>query len=288
MKVLVTSSTGLTGKAVVKGLARNGVEVRAMLHSSARASEMHALGAKETVIGEIELRRDLVRSMEGMDSVYYIAPTAREDEAEIGKMAIEAAKEAGIKRFIYQSVLHSIEPGLPHHRQILEVERALIDSGLEYSIVQPAPFMQNILNSKDALLNNKVFVQKFFINKESSNRINLIDVEDFGESVAEIVCNPRYIYSTLELCGPQNLSVTDILSSLEGVTGEKIDLRCISDEEIMNGMRAKGAAEYSVETLLEMFHHYNNGDFCGSLFISEAILRRKPTTFYDFLKREIK
>lgn len=287
MKVLVTSSTGLTGKAVVKGLARKGVEVRAMLHSSTKASEMLTLGAKETVIGEIELRKDLMQSMKGMDAVYYIAPTAREDEAEIGKMAIEAAKEAGIKRFIYQSVLHSIEPGLPHHCQKLEVERALIDSGLEYSIVQPAPFMQNILNSKDALLNNKVFVQKFFINKESSNRINLIDVGDFGESVAEIICNPLYIYSTLELCGPQNLSVTDIISSLERVIGEKIDLRCISDEEIMKGMRAKGASEYSVETLLEMFHHYNNGDFCGSPFITEAILRRQPTTFYDFLKREL-
>ncbi len=288
MKTLVTSSTGLTGKAVVKALASRGIEVRAMVHSSNKSKEMLSLGASEIFIGDIASYEDIVSALQGVEAIYYICPTAREDEAEIGKMAISAAKAAGVKRFIYQSALHSIEPELPHHRQKLEVERTLIDSGLVYSIVQPAPFMQNLMNAKDALVNNKVFVQKFFTASDSSNRINLIDAGDFGGCVAEIVGNNKYDYSTLELCGPQNLTASEMLSAMEEVLGEKIALKYISDDEIKKSMSARNASEYSTNTLLRMFRHYNEGDFCGSDFITEAILKRNPRTLVEFLKKALK
>ncbi|MDE7380639.1 MAG: NmrA family NAD(P)-binding protein [Muribaculaceae bacterium] len=288
MNILVTSSTGLTGKAVVKGLSSKGIDIRAMIHSDEKTHEMLALGATDTIAGDIESYDNLLSAMRGMDAVYYICPTAREDEAEIGKMAIKAAKEAGIDRFIYQSVLHSIEPELPHHRQKLEVERALVDSGLVYIILQPASFMQNILNAKEALVNNKVFVQKFFTGRDSANRINLIDVADFGCCVAEIALGTMYLYATLELCGPQNLSASEMLTTIENVMGQEIKLKYLTDDEIRRSMSERKAPAYSIETLLKMFHHYNNGDFCGNPFVTTAILKRTPTTFAEFLKRELK
>lgn len=287
MKVLVTSSTGLTGKAVVKALASKSINVRAMVHSEQRSDEMLRLGASEIFVGDIASYEKLLQAMHGMDAIYYIAPTAREDEAEIGKMAIEAAQEAGVRRFVYQSVLHAIQPSLPHHRQKLEVERALIDSGLCYSIVQPAPFMQNILNAKEALLHNHLFVQKFFTGPGATNRLNLIDAADFGHCVAEIISDSRFDYATLELCGPQNLSVSEMLSAMQQVSGSEIGLKFITDEELTAAMSARNASVYSIDTLLKMFRHYNSGDFCGSDFVATAILQRKPQTFIEFLKREL-
>ena len=288
MKVLVTSSTGLTGKAVVKAMTSKGIEVRAMVHTDKKTNEMLSLGASETFTGNVASNNDLLSAMKGMNAVYYICPTAREDEAVIGKLAIAAAKEAGVKRFIYQSVLHSIESKLPHHRQKLEVERTLVDSGLSFTIVQPAPFMQNILNAKEALIRNKVFVQKFFTGKDSINRINLIDTEDFGNCVAEIALDNKYQYATLELCGPQNLSASEMLSDMETVMGKEVTMKYLSDDEIRETMSKRNAPDYSIETLLKMFHHYNEGDFCGSAFIAATILKRTPTTFIEFLKRELK
>lgn len=287
MKVLVTSSTGLTGKAVVKAMASKDIEVRAMVHSSQKADEMRRLGATEIYVGDIASYGDVVSALDGIDAIYYICPTAREDEAEIGRMAISAAKKAGLRRFVYQSVLHSIEPELPHHRQKLDIERALVDSGLCYSIVQPAPFMQNILNARDALVNSRLFVQKFFTGAESTNRINLIDADDFGQCVAEIVAGDQYGYSTLELCGPENLSVADMMVAFEEVLGEKVGYKFISDDELRMSMTERNATEYSIDTLLLMFHHYNTGDFCGSDFVTSIVLKRKPHTIVEFLKREL-
>ncbi len=288
MKILVTSSTGLTGKAVVRAMATKGIEVRAMVHSSQRIDEMFRLGASETFVGDISSYNNLLTAMDGVDAIYYICPTAREDEYEIGKMAISAAKTAGLRRFVYQSVLHSIEPELIHHRQKLDVERELVNSGVCYSIVQPAPFMQNILNSKNALLKNKLFIQKFFTTIDSKNRINLLDAEDFGQCVADISISNKYEYSTLEICGPVNLSVTEMISAMEEVLGKRIGLKYISDDELRRAMSERNNSEYSIETLLRMFHHYNRGDFCGSDFIATSILNRKPTTFNEFLKRELR
>lgn len=288
MKILVTSSTGLTGKATVKALSAIGLEVRAMIHSERKADEMIKIGASETIVEDVASYHDLHSAMNGVDTVYYICPTAREDEAHIGKLAIEAAKEVGIKRFIYQSVLHSIEAALPHHRQKIEVERALIESGLVYTIVQPAPFMQNILMSKKSLMDDGVFAQKFFTAVESTNRINLIDVGDFGNCVADIALDERFEYSTLELCGPQNLSALEMLSDMEHVLDREIKLRYITDDEFIKSMAEKNAPKHSIDSLLKMFHHYNNGDFGGSPFVTAAILKRMPTTFNEFLKKELK
>ena len=72
MRILVTSSTGLTGKAVVKAMASKGVEVMAMVHSDSKTDEMIGLGASGTVAGDIASYNDLLSAMKGMDVVYYI------------------------------------------------------------------------------------------------------------------------------------------------------------------------------------------------------------------------
>lgn len=77
MKILVTSSTGLTGKAVVKALTSKDIKVRAMVHSDKKSDEMINLGASETMVGDIASYHDLHSAMTGMDAVYYICPTAR-------------------------------------------------------------------------------------------------------------------------------------------------------------------------------------------------------------------
>ncbi|MDE6669625.1 MAG: NmrA family NAD(P)-binding protein [Muribaculaceae bacterium] len=288
MKILVTSSTGLTGKAVVKALAQSGHQVRAMVHRNDKAAEMEFLSATEIFTGDVSSQESVEQALTGVDMVYYICPTAREDEADLGKMAVKAAQKSGIKRFIYQSVLHSVEPSLPHHRQKLEVERYLIDSGLPYTIVQPAPFMQNLMNAKQLLTECNIFMQKFFTSYESVNRLNLFDASDLGECVAKIADSEQYCYATLELCGPQNLSVSEMLTDMSEALGKKeVKLEFITDEALADSMHKRGATQYAIDTLLSMFRHYNTGDFCGSSFTVRSILDRQPSSLSEFLRREI-
>ena len=288
MKVLVTSSTGLTGKAITKALSQAGAIVIAMVHSESHIQEMKDLGASEVVIADVTNTEDLRKAMSNVDAVYYICPTAYPEEGKIGQLAINAAKEVHLKKFVYQSVLHSIEPSLIHHRQKLMVEQTLINSGLNYVILQPAPFMQNILMTHDELLKSHIFVQKFFHDKNSTNRINLIDVNDFAEAATRTILNDEFNYNTFEICGPKNLSAKDILNYMKKVLSTEIELKFITDEEFIKINESHHAQKDKISTLLLMFKHYNEGDFCGNDFICRQIIGRQLTSFEKFLQNEMK
>lgn len=283
MKVLVTSSTGLTGRAVVSHLAKHGVSVRAMIHSDSKASDMYASGADETVTASIESREDLFRAMDGVNAVFYICPTAHPREGEIGCMAIDIAAESGVRKFVYQSVHNSIEPGLIHHRQKLMVERKLLESSLRYIILRPAAFMQNMIPNLKDIMENHQFSQRFYQNVEALNRINLIDVADYGEIAAKVTLDSSYDYAQLDLCGPQNLSAKDMMDIFKEAVGNEIELRYIADKDFISIAESRGMSQYSVEVLLAMFHSYNRYGFLGNPCDSSTLLGRAPRDFKTFV-----
>lgn len=48
-----------------------------------------------------------------------------------------------------------------------------------------------------------------------------------------------YHYATLELCGPENLSASEMSSAMENVMQQKIELKFIPDDAIRNSMAGK-------------------------------------------------
>lgn len=287
MKVLVTSSTGLTGKAIVKALADKGAYVRAMVHSETHANDMLSLGAKETVVASIENETDMAAAVSDMDTVIYICPTAHPEEGRIGCMAADIAANKGIKRFVYQSVHNSIEPQLSHHRQKLMVEQHLLESELNYSILRPAAFMQNILAASGLIREKHEFAQRFYTSPESKNLINLIDVEDYAAIAAEVAMGNLYDYGTYDLCGPDNLSAQDMLTAINEVTGHTVTLRYTTDEEFIAMAKQRNIPENMLNTLLAMFRAYNQFGFKGNSFTTECLLHRKPNDFKNFLIKNL-
>lgn len=287
MKILVTSSTGLTGKAVVKAFAEMGASVRAMVHSDRHSEEMLALGASETVVASIENYADMTKAMQGMDAVFYICPTAHPREGEIGCMAIDVAEQMGIRRFVYQSVHNVIEPELIHHRQKLMVEQHLLESSLNFTVLRPTAFMQNILMSAQVLKQKHIFIQRFFTSKDSTNRINLISVADYAGIAAKIMMGEGYDYGCFDLCGPENLSAKDMLAAMSTVLKAEVMLQYTSDEEFIAMANQRNMPEHTLKTLLAMFHAYNKYGFMGNDYDSKTILGHAPTDFTRFLEEHL-
>jgi len=99
-------------------------------------------------------------------------------------MVIKVARLAKVEHFVYHSVLHSVLQDMPHHQKKLMVEELLVNSGIPYTIIQPAVFMQNVLESWKLLSEKGIFQQKFFTTQET--RICMLDLEDLAE-VASII-----------------------------------------------------------------------------------------------------
>lgn len=284
--ILITGANGQTGRAIIKALLSKGERIRAFVHTTEQIQEIKSLGQMEVVAGDMLNQKAVNEAFIGVSTVYHICPAVNPHEVEIGQMIIKAARLANVEHFVYHSVLHSVLQDMPHHQKKLMVEELLVDSGIPYTIIQPAVFMQNILMSWKLLSEKGIFQQKFFTTQET--RICMIDLEDLAEAASIILTSPGHIGATYELCGPENLSLSDMKAAMEQHFGHKIKVETPQDAMFAAQLKNLGVGDYQVNTLLKMFQHYNEHGFIGNPNVLTWILGRKPNNFSSFILRALK
>ena len=131
-----------------------------------------------------------------------------------------------------------------------------------------------------------IFQQKFFTTPKT--RMCLLDLEDLAEAVSIIITNPGYTGATYELCGAENLSLSDMLAAMEVHFGREIKVETPQDEMFAAQLKKHGAGDYQVDTLIKMFQHYNEHGFNGNPNVLGWILGRKPNDFSSFILRTLK
>jgi uncharacterized protein YbjT (DUF2867 family) len=113
-------------------------------------------------------------------------------EVEIGEGVIVAACAAGVEHVVYHSVLHPQTEAMPHHWSKLRVEEKLFESGLAYTILQPAAYMQNVLAYWEAIMEHGVYPVPYAVEA----RLSMVDLEDVARSAALILTEPGHIGAT--------------------------------------------------------------------------------------------
>ena len=281
--ILVTGANGQVGRAVIQALLSKGEQVRAFVFTSEDSLQIQKLGKMEVVIGDMSNKSVVHKAFKGVDKVYHICSVFNEQEVEIGQMALEAAKANGVSHFVFHSVLHSVIQDLPHHQKKLMVEELIVNSGLPYTIIQPAVFMQNIMESWKSIEERGVFIQNFFSVKDT--KMCLLDLKDLAEAVSIILTTPGFTGATYELCGPENLTKVHMKSALEQNFNRKIKVEFVPYDILEKGARERGLEDYQVSSFLKMFQHYNDYDFLGNSKVITWILGRKPISFAEFITR---
>lgn len=137
----VTGATGFVGQALLDAAAAEGLEVRAL----ARKRQVPRPGV-EWIPGDLSSRAALDRLCSGASAVIHVAgvvnapdPAGFEDGNVAGTLAVvEAARAAGVPRFIHVSSLSAREPGLSlYGASKARGERIVMASGLDWTIVRP-------------------------------------------------------------------------------------------------------------------------------------------------------
>ncbi|HMD82821.1 MAG TPA: NmrA family NAD(P)-binding protein, partial [Anaerolineales bacterium] len=151
--ILVTGAGGKTGRTLVKTLS-DAESVCAFIHREEHIAVLKSLGAEKVIIGDMRDEAAIRSAMNGVRAVYHICPNMNPDELVIGKLVIAAGLEGGVEHFVYHSVLHPQAEMMNHHWQKMRVEEALFESGLPFTILQPAPYMQNLLSNWKSIHEN--------------------------------------------------------------------------------------------------------------------------------------
>jgi uncharacterized protein YbjT (DUF2867 family) len=282
--ILLTGAAGKTGKAILNTLLPHGVRVRSLVRSTAQAEQIRAIGGKHIAIGDLRDSDALASAMEGVVSIYFIAPNMSPDELEIGRNLIRIARENGVTRFVYHSVLHPQVEAMPHHWQKLRMEEYLFESGMDYTILQPCAYMQNILSSWQSITEKGIYAVPY----ATSARISIVDLEDVAAAVEVVLTQRNHNGAIYELAGPEPLSQVEVAETLGAQLDRPVEAVALDREHWAANARNSGLDKASITTLVKMFEYYDQNGLTGNSNILEHLLKRPANRFSEFVQRNLK
>lgn len=219
MTILVTGATGTIGRQVVEQLVKRGADVRALVRDPAKAG----LPAGVTVVPGEMLDVDALRNAFSGVSTLFLLNAVVPDEFTQALIALNVAREAGIKRIVYLSVIHAdVYVNVPHFAGKFGVERMIEAMGFEATILRPAYFMSNEHTVKDVVLQHGVYPMPI-----GDKGLAMVDARDLGEVAAlELIrreqAGGRLPLDRINVVGPETLTGAAVAAIWSEVMGRPV------------------------------------------------------------------
>ncbi|WP_375310273.1 NmrA/HSCARG family protein [Bradyrhizobium sp. A5] len=219
MTIFVTGATGTVGRPVVEQLVKRGADVRALVRDPAMANFPAGVAVVQGDLLDVDSLRNALSGVSTLFLLNAVVP----DEFTQALTALNLAREAGIERFVYLSVIHSdLYVNVPHFAGKYGVERMIEQMGFKATILRPAYFMNNELTIRDVVTGYGVYPMPI-----GSKGLAMIDARDIGE-IAAIELIRRETSATplpldgINLVGPDTLTGAKAAAIWSEVLGRTI------------------------------------------------------------------
>ncbi len=258
-RILVLGGTGFIGKELLRRLVARRYAVRALVRSVAGIPpELRGSGKLECVIGDMGSKADLLRAMQGVETVFHLARANVKSWADYQALEIaatarvaECALQSGVKRLVYTGTIDSyycgekagtITESTPLDAQIerrnlyarakAESEQILMrmyrEQGLPLVIVRPgivigrggSPFHWGV-----GMWWNNAVCQVW---GDGENKLALVLVEDVAAALIAAMNAPGIEGESFNLVGPPLLTAQEYLDALDSAAGIHIDRQATS------------------------------------------------------------
>jgi len=219
MTILVTGATGRVGRHVVDQLVKRGAAVRVLTRDPAKAGFPAGVDIARGDLLDIDSLR---AAFDGVSTLFLLNAVTG-DEFTQTILTLNVAREAGIERIVYLSVLHADRfVNVPHFAVKSGAERMLEAMGFGATILRPSYFIDNEVMIKDVVLEHGVYPMPI-----GSKGVAMVDARDIAEVAAiELIRRARapgkLPIETINLVGPDTLTGTGVAAIWSDVLGRPI------------------------------------------------------------------
>jgi uncharacterized protein YbjT (DUF2867 family) len=246
VKVLVTGGTGFIGPKVVHALRSQGRDVRALVRSPERATELAAWGA-ELVAGDVTDPASLRAAVDGCTHVVHLVAILKGSPSDFHRVMTlgtknlaAAAKDAGVERFVLMSALGTSETTkdtVPYFAAKWAMEQEVARSGLEYTIFRPSFVFGRDGGALPLFIKQVKYSPVVTVIGSGLQRIQPIWVEDVAEYFARGVDQPHAANRTFEIGGPDVVTWNELYLKIAKVLGKRRKLVHVPTSVARTGAR---------------------------------------------------
>ncbi|MCP3802013.1 NAD(P)H-binding protein [Allokutzneria sp. A3M-2-11 16] len=236
MKLLVAGATGSVGRQVVEQLVRAGAQVRAL----SRRPETAGLPAEvEVVAGDVEKPETLESAFDGVDRAYLLpyGETRR---------VVALAKEAGVQRIVMVTSVSAEYETEAENEYYRVAERAVEESGVEWTHVRPGMFMGNLLDWAGSIRATAAVREPY----AAARQAPVDEVDIAAVAVTALLADGHHgkIYT---LSGPESLTKVEQVAIISKAVGRVIQFEEVTPEQWRN--EAGDDLEFLADWLLEVW-----------------------------------
>jgi uncharacterized protein YbjT (DUF2867 family) len=249
-----------------------------------RSKEEAAKAAKgaTAVIADFADKQSLRGALEGVDTVYLVCSPVRE-LVELESNMIDACREAGVKHVVLNSALGAgdFPKSFPSwHRK---VEDKLKASGMNYTMLRPNGFMQNLI----AYFAPSIRAQGAFYQSTGDAKVSHINLRDIAAAAAAILrSRSQHAGKIYELNGPEALSYAEVAEKISKATGRKVQYVDIPPDAQRKALLDMGMPDFLVTALLELQEYYASGKASKVDGTLESLIHRAPIKMDAFLTED--
>ncbi|MET9692804.1 NAD(P)H-binding protein [Streptomyces sp. NPDC006514] len=262
--ILVLGSTGKTGSRVAAQLRQRGHAVRGASRKGPVAFDWTDENTWE-------------RTLEGVGAAYLVdsqLPDAAESMRAFGKLAVAS----GVERLVLLSARDWV---VPEGEEKLPCERAVRESGAQWTVLKPSWFFQNF--SEDPFIRGQV--QSGELVMSTGDGVEpFIDAEDIAEVAVAALTEEGHGGQAYELSGPRLLSLDSVADEIARATGRVITYRPLPADEFAAYAVGQHVPEEFVGLLNLLYGWIAEGRFASLADGVQRVLGREPRDFKDYVR----
>ena len=286
MSILVTGATGTIGSLVVQRLAAAGADVEALVRRAGKST--FPSGVTE-VVGDLTDVSSIRAALSSVRTLFLLNAVTP-DELTQALITLNLAREAGIERVVYLSVIHADQyANVPHFTSKHSVEKMIESLDIPATILRPAYFMQNEGMVQQVIEGHGVYPMPI-----GSAGVRMVDARDIADvAAAELLRRDRAPSAlprlTLDVVGPDALTGDSVAKIWSAALGR--DVKYAGDDvaafEAQLASFSPSWLAYDMRVMMAGIQKFGMNGAANAADRLEAIVGHPLRTYADFVKEAV-
>jgi uncharacterized protein YbjT (DUF2867 family) len=277
--ILVVGGTGTVGRLVLEGIAAADLETRALVRDLEKARALN-LATVEFVQGDLADSASIASALHAIEKIVLISSFSP-DLVRLQTNLVEAAARAPSRPRIVKLSGLGADPDGPTvmARWHGAVERAIQESGLSWTMLRPAYFMQNLLMMSGGIRNTGAFALP-----AAGAAVAQIDIRDIAAVIVRVLVEAGHEGKAYDLTGPDAITWVEVAEILSAVAGRPIRYEPITPEEFKRRLEGAGMPAWLGDALNELFAQFRAGAGMRTTDWIRRITNQPPRSFAVFAR----